>query len=293
MKRLGENRACANCNRTSATSFFSEIESSAQASLRGGGGGTACPRRHGDPEVKVRRRVGGAGPSWSSLSRSLSSRSVGAALGPCGAAAAGVAQPPSPGLTATREAMKGDFIHNEGRAIKKAHFFTLLSADRLPAEYFQLVKGLQQLVQSRVKCSRIELGDVTPHNIKQLKRLNQVIFPVSYNDKFYKDVLEVGELAKLAYFNDIAVGAVCCRVDHSQNQKRLYIMTLGCLAPYRRHVQISNESAIDFYRKFGFEIIETKKNYYKRIEPADAHVLQKNLKVPCLGQNTDVQKSDN
>lgn len=38
---------------------------------------------------------------------------------------------------------------------------------------------------------------MTPHNIKQLKRLNQVIFPVSYNDKFYKDVLEVGELAKL------------------------------------------------------------------------------------------------
>ncbi|GAA6214969.1 N-alpha-acetyltransferase 50 isoform X1 [Lates japonicus] len=158
-----------------------------------------------------------------------------------------------------------------------------------------------------MKGSRIELGDVTPHNIKQLKRLNQVIFPVSYNDKFYKDVLEVGELAKLAYFNDIAVGAVCCRVDHSQNQKRLYIMTLGCLAPYRRlgigtkmlnhvlnicekdgtfdniylHVQISNESAIDFYQKFGFEIIETKKNYYKRIEPADAHVLQKSLRSPC------------
>lgn len=43
----------------------------------------------------------------------------------------------------------------------------------------------------------MELGDVTPHNIKQLKRLNQVTFPVSYNDKFYKDVLELGELAKL------------------------------------------------------------------------------------------------
>uniref|UniRef100_A0A3B5K2Z9 N-alpha-acetyltransferase 50 n=1 Tax=Takifugu rubripes TaxID=31033 RepID=A0A3B5K2Z9_TAKRU len=129
-----------------------------------------------------------------------------------------------------------------------------------------------------MKGSRIELGDVTPHNIKQLKRLNQVIFPVSYNDKFYKDVLEVGELAKLAYFNDIPVGAVCCRVDHSQNQKRLYIMTLGCLAPYRRlgigtkmlnhvlnicekdgtfdniylHVQINNESAIDFYQRRAF-----------------------------------------
>lgn len=180
-------------------------------------------------------------------------------------------------------------------------------------------RGRWERAGRAMKGSRIELGDVTPHNIKQLKRLNQVIFPVSYNDKFYKDVLEVGELAKLAYFNDIAVGAVCCRVDHSQNQKRLYIMTLGCLAPYRRlgigtkmlnhvlnicekdgtfdniylHVQISNESAIDFYRKFGFEIIETKKNYYKRIEPADAHVLQKNLKAPCLGQNADVQKTDN
>ncbi|XP_069746558.1 N-alpha-acetyltransferase 50 isoform X1 [Narcine bancroftii] len=168
----------------------------------------------------------------------------------------------------------------------------------------------------RGRSSRIELGDVTPHNIKQLKRLNQVIFPVSYNDKFYKDVLEVGELAKLAYFNDIAVGAVCCRVDHSQNQKRLYIMTLGCLAPYRRlgigtkmlnhvlnicekdgtfdniylHVQISNESAIEFYRKFGFGIIETKKNYYKRIEPADAHVLQKTLKYIAPSQSVECQK---
>ncbi|CAK9811152.1 Probable N-acetyltransferase san [Anthophora plagiata] len=82
--------------------------------------------------------------------------------------------------------------------------------------------------------SKIELGDVTPHNIKQLKLLNQVVFPVSYNEKFYKDVLEAGELAKLAYYNDIVVGAVCCRVDTSENSRRLYIMTLGCLYPYRR-----------------------------------------------------------
>ncbi|CAB1349835.1 unnamed protein product [Coregonus sp. 'balchen'] len=139
-----------------------------------------------------------------------------------------------------------------------------------------------------MKGSRIELGDVTPHNIKQLKRLNQVIFPVSYNDKFYKDVLEVGELAKLAYFNDIAVGAVCCRVDHSQNQKRLYIMTLGCLAPYRR-LGIGTKM---LNHKFGFEIIETKKNYYKRIEPADAHVLQKSLRSPCAPPGGELQKAE-
>lgn len=152
--------------------------------------------------------------------------------------------------------------------------------------------------------ARIDLGDVTPHNIKLLKKVNQVVFPVVYHDKFYKDVLEAGELAKLAYYNDIVVGAVCCRIDVTSGGRKLYIMTLGCLAPYRRlgigtrmlkhvmdivendgnfdsvflHVQINNESAINFYKKFGFDIVETKEQYYKRIEPADAHVLEKRLK---------------
>ena len=88
--------------------------------------------------------------------------------------------------------------------------------------------------------TRIDLGDVTRHNIKLLKKVNQVVFPIVYNDKFYKDVLESGEYAKLAYYNDVVVGAVCCRVDVTNPeegqiaQKKLYIMTLGCLAPYRR-----------------------------------------------------------
>lgn len=43
-------------------------------------------------------------------------------------------------------------------------------------------------------------------------------------------------------------------------------------------MQVNNESAIEFYKKFGFEVVDLKKNYYKRIEPADAYVLQKNLK---------------
>lgn len=37
-----------------------------------------------------------------------------------------------------------------------------------------------------------------------------------------------------AYYNDVVVGGVCCRIDQSEGQRRLYIMTLGCLAPYRR-----------------------------------------------------------
>ena len=37
-----------------------------------------------------------------------------------------------------------------------------------------------------------------------------------------------------AYFNDIVVGGVCCRVETEAMVKKLYIMTLGCLAAYRR-----------------------------------------------------------
>lgn len=39
---------------------------------------------------------------------------------------------------------------------------------------------------------RTELGDVTPHNIKQLKKLNSVVFPVSYNDKVRKSYVTCG-----------------------------------------------------------------------------------------------------
>ncbi|KAI8145606.1 acyl-CoA N-acyltransferase [Fennellomyces sp. T-0311] len=147
---------------------------------------------------------------------------------------------------------------------------------------------------------RISLGDVTPNNVGQLRKLNQVIFPVNYGEKFYQDVLEVGELAKLVYFNDVCVGAVCCRKETKDGETRLYMMTLGVLKPYRQlglgrqllehilehaspyssiylHVQITNESALNFYKKHGFEVVGTEKDYYKHIEPRDAYILRKSL----------------
>ena len=149
------------------------------------------------------------------------------------------------------------------------------------------------------------LGDLTVHNIKQLKLLNTTIFPVSYTEKFYKEVLTVGEFAKLAWYEDVIVGSVCCRIDTDAGTgvKKLYIMTLGCLDAYRRlgigthmlehivkeakkdttlscitlHVQINNESAIGFYKKHGFAVKETKKDYYQKIAPADAFILELTL----------------
>ncbi|KFD50318.1 hypothetical protein M514_08818 [Trichuris suis] len=154
--------------------------------------------------------------------------------------------------------------------------------------------------------ARVALGDITVHNIKQLKRINQIVFPVTYSDRFYSDVTDLGPLAKFVYFNDLVVGAVCCRVIMEDIGKKLYIMTLGCLPSYRclglgtmmleyifeccrsdesilsiyLHVQVNNFGALEFYKKFGFEVAAVAQNYYKRIEPSDALVLEKWLVQP-------------
>lgn len=63
---------------------------------------------------------------------------------------------------------------------------------------------------------------------------------------------------------------------------------------------MNNECAIEFYKKFGFEIVETRDQYYKRIEPAGAHVLQKTLRprsssasTGTTDTTTTTQASDN
>mmetsp|Transcript_19656 Transcript_19656/g.27100 ORF Transcript_19656/g.27100 Transcript_19656/m.27100 type:complete len:183 (+) Transcript_19656:36-584(+) len=152
---------------------------------------------------------------------------------------------------------------------------------------------------------RIDLGEVTDKNIGQLKLLNSVIFPVQYRETFYKDVLAFPELTRLAFYNsDILAGAVCCREIVEEGTPKLYIMTLGVLAAYRNHgigsillefvlnkickerphikqvylhVQVSNDVAIEFYKKFGFEVGKKIENYYRRIEPADCFLVQKDL----------------
>ncbi|VDM40352.1 unnamed protein product [Toxocara canis] len=111
----------------------------------------------------------------------------------------------------------------------------------------------------------MELGDVTHHNVQQLKRLNQAVFPVSYNDKFYKEIVSAGELAKLG-IGTLLLKHVIALCEKDPSIDNIYL-----------HVQVNNESALDFYKRFGFEIVGTAEKYYKRIEPDSAYILVKKV----------------
>ncbi|CAI9094469.1 OLC1v1030215C1 [Oldenlandia corymbosa var. corymbosa] len=147
----------------------------------------------------------------------------------------------------------------------------------------------------------ISLDGLRDKNIMQLKKLNTALFPVRYNDKYYADALVSGEFSKLAYYSDICVGSIACRLEKKEGGAIcVYIMTLGVLAPYRGlgigttllnhvldmctkqnigeiylHVQTNNDDAINFYKKFGFEITGTIQNYYTNITPPDCYVVTK------------------
>eukprot|EP01101_Sappina_pedata_P005183 TRINITY_DN2326_c0_g1_i2.p1 TRINITY_DN2326_c0_g1~~TRINITY_DN2326_c0_g1_i2.p1 ORF type:complete len:171 (-),score=77.07 TRINITY_DN2326_c0_g1_i2:105-617(-) len=158
----------------------------------------------------------------------------------------------------------------------------------------------------------IEFAEINERNIGLLRVLNKATFPVNYNDKFYSDLLIQQEyLAKLVYFNDVCIGAVCCRLECNAETKlvRLYIMTLGVLAPYRGfgvgnkmikyvmdnivpkhkelhsiylHVHTINEVALSLYQKHGFTKSDVIHNYYKDINPPDCYIVEKVL-VPSEG----------
>ncbi|KAJ7072093.1 acyl-CoA N-acyltransferase [Mycena amicta] len=148
-------------------------------------------------------------------------------------------------------------------------------------------------------------ASLTPNNLGTVRKLNSVLFPIKYSDKFYEDVLksDVEDFCKLVYYNDIPVGIVCCRLEPKDGETSLYLATLGILAPYRSrllgstslqlvldaaasrtkpkidriylHVQTSNTEAKKFYERHGFVQVAVQERYYKKIEPHDAWILEK------------------
>ncbi|KAF8048810.1 hypothetical protein N665_2396s0002 [Sinapis alba] len=112
----------------------------------------------------------------------------------------------------------------------------------------------------------VSLDGKRDKNLMQLKKLNTVLFPVGYNDKYYADTISSGEFTKLAYYSDIYVGAIACRLEKKEDggHASLYNDTwCSCTVPCQSFLQrnsmsitcfffkTNNEDAIKFYKKFG------------------------------------------
>ncbi|BGP02427.1 N-acetyltransferase domain-containing protein [Rhodotorula toruloides] len=239
---------------------------------------------------------------------------------------------------------------------------------------------------------RVNLGYITPNNLGTVKKLHNVLFPISYSSHFYDDLLDQSQhpedYNKIVFYQDLPVGVIVCRLEEEggevpktlseaagkgkavEGQKeaktdetktyRLYVMTLGVLAPYRHqglgsklihhvlttaaeslsqplpstssaaipskpsapapsaakgkkaappppqangkkeaekkdekaeekeppkprvssvylHVHVANEEGRKFWEKWGFEVKETVKDYYRKIEPRDAWLLERKI----------------
>jgi len=145
---------------------------------------------------------------------------------------------------------------------------------------------------------KLDLVQITPKNIGQVRVLNLNCFPIQYKDPFYEQLLANAQFVRLGYFADCLVGTVGCKIE----SKKFYIMTLGVLENYRRfgfatqlldwamdtarseelseivlHVQTNNEAAIEFYKKNGFHVERTENDYYPQLTPSSALYLVKRL----------------
>ncbi|KAK0570109.1 N-acetyltransferase 5 [Tilletia horrida] len=110
-------------------------------------------------------------------------------------------------------------------------------AVRLPG-----ASGSSSLSSNKKQRSAISLTAPTPNNIGQVRKLNSVLFPVRYSERWYKDLLKPDNLAisRLGLYNDIPVAVLAARYEQASAEAptvggvNVYLMTLGVLAPYRR-----------------------------------------------------------
>jgi ribosomal protein S18 acetylase RimI-like enzyme len=150
------------------------------------------------------------------------------------------------------------------------------------------------------KSSPITLDEPTKHNRESVRLLNSTLLPVRYGPRFYDDMVKNADLNRLAYYNDVLVGSICSRYEKQENGSvKIYIMTMGVLAPYRRlgvasallehvlkvarenkqvkqvflHAWTQNDEGIAFYKKHNFKETEKLVGYYKSLNPPDGVVL--------------------
>lgn len=164
----------------------------------------------------------------------------------------------------------------------------------------------------------VELRSCIKEDIPHLKRLTSLLLPIPYPEKFYKEIIDdeiTSDITLLAVWHDDPqaranekgrlVGAIRCRLLSPNGAPMLYLSTLVLLSPFRSHgiathllqtvmrraiddyevssvgahVWAANTEGLEWYRKRGFKEIRREPGYYRRLDPQDAVVMQRDVGV--------------
>ncbi|OBA24444.1 acyl-CoA N-acyltransferase [Metschnikowia bicuspidata var. bicuspidata NRRL YB-4993] len=66
--------------------------------------------------------------------------------------------------------------------------------------------------------SVITLDDLTPNNLGTFKKINEVSLPTSYPESWYKESLDSAQIVKLAFYNELPVGAIKGKLFHTSHK---------------------------------------------------------------------------
>ena len=84
--------------------------------------------------------------------------------------------------------------------------------------------------ESKRKTLPITLGDINDKNINILRKINFDTLPVKYSTGLYLKIsTEYTQFSKLAFYNDIVIGAYTVRLEDYKEQLHAYILTFVVL----------------------------------------------------------------
>ena len=160
------------------------------------------------------------------------------------------------------------------------------------------------------------LRQFVPDDLLQVIEINRICLPENYNSTFFLDIhRNLPDAFVVAEVNGKVVGYIMCRLEHGLSEirrfsfvKKGHIVSVAVLPEHRmagvgnalvtealralsKHnaeecfleVRVTNESAINLYKKLGFSIARKVSHYY--FDGADAYVMS--VRIPQDSSNTD------
>ncbi|KAF2404232.1 hypothetical protein EJ06DRAFT_455747, partial [Trichodelitschia bisporula] len=164
--------------------------------------------------------------------------------------------------------------------------------------------------------SNVTLAPIAPSTLTSFRRLNSVILPVPYSERFYAEILSdpvVASLSAVALWADTpaskprVVAGIRCRLlaPVADAAPSLYVATIATLSPFRghgiasallhrviahaareygvttvsAHVWEGNVEVWEWYSVLGFTKAVFEEEYYKKLRPGGAWVLERPVRV--------------